>query len=376
MLKLVDQGIIDLDDNICNVIPNGYSDSACKNPSWPNTPVTWKMLVTHTSSLIEGIPTINKKEASYGPTGGYRDGTAIGNPTCPLTDVVGFYRDFMTDKETETSVGSGIKVDWFQVASDDGGAWEDVEPGTQSLYSNFATGYIAALIELASGKSFPDYCKENIFDPLGMENTAWFRKDLSNSVLETLPVGYDGENQSFSQVDHYCFIDYASGSLRTTAKDMAKFLDSMLDYGAPKLWASDVIGKIGLSCAEGNTVKNECQFGVTWVLFYKDEAEEFGLEPALNLDWSHAAGHDGAELGSQTQVALFPEAEVYAVVFTNTDGNDDMAAQMLMKEVLSKASGLLGDDEFTSHAPKSYSSFSFFLFVTIQAIVLVVASKS
>ncbi len=333
VLKLVEQGIISLDDDICNVVPDRYADSACRNPSWPNTPVTWRMLVTHSSSLRPDIPRVNGKDASYGPNGGY-GGTAAGNPTCPLTDVVGFYTDFMTDKETETSVGSGLNVDWFQVATNNGGAWRNFQPGSRTLYSNFAVGYVAALIEFATGKSFPDYFQENILNPLGMETTAWFRRDLPQNALETLPVEYLGGN-SFDHIDHYCFIDYASGSLRTTAKDMAKFLDSMLNYGAPKLWSTDT-GKKALSCAEvGNP--NGCEFGVNWILLEKGFAGDWGLEPVQNLNWSYAAGHDGAEYGSQTQVVVFPESGVYAVVFTNTDGNSDLAASKLMEVLVSKA---------------------------------------
>jgi CubicO group peptidase (beta-lactamase class C family) len=139
------------------------------------------------SSLRKNIPSVNGKETSYGPSGGYSDGAAAGNPACPLTDIVGFYSDFMIEEATETSVGSGVNVDWFHVATNAEGAWEEFEPGTQSLYSNFATGYIAALVEFASAKHFPDYCQDKIFDPLGVQKTEWFRNDLPDGVLETLP---------------------------------------------------------------------------------------------------------------------------------------------------------------------------------------------
>ena len=333
VLKLVSQGIINLDDDICDTVPDSYDDSSCTNPLWPDTPVTWRMLVTHRSSLRNNIPSVNGKDASYGPSGGY-GGSAAGNPTCPLTDVIGFYRDFMINKPTETSVGSGINVDWYSTATQAGGAWESFEPGSQSLYSNFASGYIAALVELASGKSFPDYCRDNIFAPLGMQETAWFRNGLPDNVLETLPVEYWGGNNPFEHIDHYCFIDYASGSLRTSARDMAKFLGSMLDYGSPTLW-STALGQTAVRCAEGGN-GNNCEFGVNWILMNKSSAENW-MDPVLSLDWTDAAMHDGAEFGSQTQIVLFPAAGVYAIVFTNTDGNDEMAAEKLMKEVLSKA---------------------------------------
>ncbi len=335
ILKLVSRGIINLDDDICKVLPSGYDASACRNPAYPNTPVTWRMLVTHRSSLRPNIPSVGGYEASYGPSGGYTEGTARGNPSCPLKDVVGFYRDFMIDKPTQTSVGSGLNVDWYKIASKSGGSWKKFKPGSKSLYSNFAVGYIAALIEHLSGKPFQDFCRDELFKPLGMDNTAWLREDLPNGVRETQPVEYWGGKNPFEDVGHYCFIDYASGSLRTTAKDMAIFLDSMLNYGAPTLWSKES-GKTAVRCAEEGSNTNTCEFGINWILMKKDKAEDW-LKPAMNFDWTDAVMHDGAEIGTQTQVLLFPQEGVYAIVFTNTDGNNEWAAQKMMKEVLLKA---------------------------------------
>ena len=189
VLKLVSMGTIALDDDICDVLPNNYAQSACRNPSYSSTPVTWRMLVTHRSSLRADIPSFQGKDPSYGPDGGY-GGSAQGNPSCPLTDVKGFYRDFMIQKDTETSVGSGININWYQVASSAGGAWSNFKPGSRTQYSNFAVGYIAALIEHATGMSFPQFCKKHIFDPLQMENTSWFRETLPSITQTAMPVEY------------------------------------------------------------------------------------------------------------------------------------------------------------------------------------------
>lgn len=342
VLVLVDQGKIDLDDDICHAIPEDWDQSACRNPKYPNTAVTWRMLVTHRSSLRGDIPTLRNAngdwvEASYGPSGGYAEGTAAGHETCPMDDVVGFYRDFMIDKETETSVGADLNVNWYQLGQQNGGgAWKNFEPGSRTLYSNFAVGYIAALVELLSGQSFPDFCREKLFEPLDMDHTAWFRRDLPESTLEAIPTEWI-RRKKYEDVGHYCFIDYASGSLRTTANDMAKFLHAMLDFGSPILWSNET-GRQAVTCqerdADGEAVKN-CEFGVNWILLDNSQkgSAEFWLEPFQGLDWSDGAHHDGAEAGSQTQIVVLPKAGVYVVVFTNTDLNDDWAAQELALEV-------------------------------------------
>ena len=76
VLALIDQGYIDsLDDDICNVLPAEWDSSACRNPRLPTTPVTWRMLVTHRSSLREDVPSLVRNgdyfEVGYGPIGGY-----------------------------------------------------------------------------------------------------------------------------------------------------------------------------------------------------------------------------------------------------------------------------------------------------------------
>ena len=87
VLLLIDQGYISsLDDDICDVLPEDYEISACRNPHSAEVPVTWRMLATHRTSLTPGIPNVNSEDGnevspSYGPEGGYiPDVPAAGNP--------------------------------------------------------------------------------------------------------------------------------------------------------------------------------------------------------------------------------------------------------------------------------------------------------
>lgn len=105
----------------------------------------------------------------------------------------------------------------------------------------------------------------------------------------------------------------------------------MINYGFPTLWSKQD-GETAVRCAEGSNVNN-CEFGINWILMNKNASENW-MNPISSLDWTDAVAHDGAEAGSQTQVVLLPKAGIYAVVFTNTDYNDELAAQKLMKQVL------------------------------------------
>ena len=378
--KLIELGIIEsLDDDICDVIPEEWTNefgsttsSACRNPKYPDTPVTWRMLLTHRSSLIDNIPDVYDENGDavvpeYGPTGGYTyDLPAVGNPTCPLTDVQGFYRDFLLDKETETSVGTtpepiiledGMPLNWYQVGKEYGdGAWKNYEPGSKYNYSNFAIGYVAALIELALEKkgitqSFDQYCNEHIFEPLGMDNTRWFREDLPNIDNVAVPVEYDYWRwDEYVDYGHYCYIDYASGQLYSSANDMSLFLNSMLKYGSPTIFES-TIGQSMFICQAQDETGNllnveECEHGIAWEILhnegkvYIDEYPEYGwLDAYKDYDWTNGGMHNGLEAGVQTQILVLPNAGVYVAILTNTDSNDEDTETKLASTVAKAARG-------------------------------------
>ena len=66
-----------------------------------------------------------------------------------------------------------------------------------------------------------------------------------------------------------------------------------------------------------------------------DAVDEY-LTAVDDLDWTDGVYHAGAEAGTQTQLTVLPTAGVFAVVLTNTDGNDEEASQKIMRTVLEK----------------------------------------
>eukprot|EP00563_Minutocellus_polymorphus_P001069 CAMPEP_0181040034 /NCGR_PEP_ID=MMETSP1070-20121207/10822_1 /TAXON_ID=265543 /ORGANISM="Minutocellus polymorphus, Strain NH13" /LENGTH=572 /DNA_ID=CAMNT_0023117995 /DNA_START=76 /DNA_END=1791 /DNA_ORIENTATION=+ len=349
---LVDRGIISLDDDICKVLPQGYGRPMCRNPNYPNDAITWRMMITHRSSLKANIPEArdsfgNFISPSYGPSGGYTvDAPAAGNPTCPLDEVIDFYRALLTnDPAASTDVGRGVRLrggedlDWYELAQSNGGMWKNYRPGSRKEYSNLAFGYLAGLVELASGQSFATFCRDNLFHPLGMYQTAWFRNHLPDGIREAVPVEW--YNNRFEDVGHYCFIDYASGELRTSASDLARWSESMLNYGAPTLWSKGT-GVDIMTCRErtasGGQV-NGCEFGYGWAILDNSmkglSSTEGWLKSGFSsLDWTDGFWHDGAEAGSQTNIVILPRTGVYVAVVTNTDMNSESAAQQLTRTVV------------------------------------------
>ena len=106
--------------------------------------------------------------------------------------------------------------------------WNDVHPGEQMKYANIGYGILGYLVEIVSGLTLEDYCRENIYKPLGMENTS-FR--LSNLNIDNIAVPYVVQIGEYYPLLHYGILDYAAGGLRTNVLDLSRFLIAHMNGG-------------------------------------------------------------------------------------------------------------------------------------------------
>ena len=127
------------------------------------------------------------------------------------------------------------------------------EPGTRWAYS-LAHDVLAGLVSVVSGKKFRDYVKENIFEPIGMNNSYFHTTpDIEKCMAEQytfVPVGENnvtdfveaqrsgnakkgtfknvGKGNSFILGDEY---DSGGAGIITTVDDYAKFAATLANYG-------------------------------------------------------------------------------------------------------------------------------------------------
>ena len=116
------------------------------------------------------------------------------------------------------------------------------DPGTKFNYS-FATDVVGCLIEQISGKLLPDFLRDEIFEPLGMQDTGFHvppEKVSRFSACFTAKSGAAAGNGSFTLSDlptsstflkqrkHLCS---GGGGLISTLNDYSKFLAMMLGQG-------------------------------------------------------------------------------------------------------------------------------------------------
>ena len=112
------------------------------------------------------------------------------------------------------------------------------QPGERWLYHT-GSDILGVLISRASGKSFGDFLKERIFDPLGMKDTAFF---VPAEKRDRLAVGYSpdptsgklivNDDPKATRFGNPPAFPSGGAGLMSTANDYLAFARMMLNYGA------------------------------------------------------------------------------------------------------------------------------------------------
>jgi CubicO group peptidase (beta-lactamase class C family) len=187
LMLLWQDGTFKLDDSIAP-----YLDFPIANPLFPNVPVTFRELFTHTSSISDTE---------------YDDLDFAEGNVPPL-------REFLM----EYLVPGG---EWYEAKK----CYSQAKPGTAWSYSNVAVALLAYLGERLSGTSLEAFTRDHIFRPLGMRDTSWRYEGVSN---DRLAQPYDFVHGHFKRLTHNRYPDWPSGLLCTSAEDFAKFLGSYI----------------------------------------------------------------------------------------------------------------------------------------------------
>lgn len=279
LMKIYDEGRIDLDDDI-----NGYLPFEIRNPNYPSEPITFRMLLAHTSSFQDDTPLL-----------------------------VSFYT-FEDGGDSPISLESFIK-DYFLPNGqfyDSEKNFLNVKPGTEKEYSNVGYALIGYLIQQITGKDFSNYMYEEIFHPLGMNSSYWLFKDIPHNNI-SMPhefIANEDPDSRFKVLKHYGFPDYPDGQLRTNVSDYAKIIELMVNKGK--------VG--GHRFLKVETMKEflDVQFpeankwqAVAWNYNEFDNWLYYLLMPRL-------PSHTGVDPGVATVTSFDPKTGNGAIVFANT----------------------------------------------------------
>jgi CubicO group peptidase (beta-lactamase class C family) len=107
-------------------------------------------------------------------------------------------------------------------------------PGQERRHSHSAFGLLAAIIEIVSGQSYPEFTREHLFKPAGLMDTGFFGERYAE---ERMAVGYgpgkDGEVNAPPYWGKTSWLVMGSGGQVSTALDMWRWLQAV--YGGKLL---------------------------------------------------------------------------------------------------------------------------------------------
>jgi CubicO group peptidase (beta-lactamase class C family) len=281
---LMAQAILDekvrLDDDIRNYLDGDYS-----NLEFESQPITFRHLLTHTSSLPKYLPLemngVFKKLTETVPQDYYEFEAHFNKD------------DFLSDLKK-------VKLAYT--------------PGTEYEYSNAGAEIVGYILETIYEKNIDAILKEAFLDERGMINTSM---KLKEEQKEHLVQGYWMKNDQLSPRQLNSFWGTGAG-IKSTVPDLLKYMEMQLD--GTNLAAVKSHEEL---FTKGKTAK----VGYFWNLW----TDKYG--PSFN--------HHGGTSGTQNWMFLFPRHQLGIIVLTNhsgpkTPGKLRKVVNRILKDILPK----------------------------------------
>lgn len=286
IMQLWEEGLFDLDDDINNYLP-----FSVRNPVFPNDSITFRMLLTHTSSIQDNWNVLD-----------------------PLVTWGMDFPDSLSSFLNNYLIPGGNHYT--------SNNWYGVVPGTQYNYSNVGVTIIGLLVEILANTSFENYCQDSIFVPLGMNETSWFLANLNQNNIAT-PYTYSGGIYTPNQ--HWGEPIFPAIQLRTSATQLSKFLSMFIQMGQfqnTRILDSSTVALM-------TTVQNPLINPYTGLIWFIREATGGKL----------GCGHHGLRnFGASSFIGYVLTGENAGIVVLANSGNDagimDIAAELMSYGIL------------------------------------------
>lgn len=256
IMQLWEKELFDLDDDVSDYLP-----FELRNPKYPEKKITFRMLLSHHSSI------------AYGDW-----------KSQPLTYILFSLFGNAKDRYEELLIPSGT---FYNPR-----IWIDSEPGEELLYSNIGYFLLEYLVELLSDQSFDAYVKENIFDPLEMNDTSY---QLSNYNKDQLSRPYLWAFNTYIPIPHYEFGNHGVAGVRSSVNDLSNYLIAHMNGGVYKenrILNNKTIDLIRtIQFPDENNDNLWYQYGLGWRIIKRNESYVFwhpgngaGVATYINYD--------------------------------------------------------------------------------------------
>lgn len=187
LLKAEELGFLKLSHPI-----NDYLPFEVLNPHHPDIEITLQHLATHTSSLDYNEEVV---ESLY-----------------------------VEEAEKQVSLAPFME-EYFVKGSYGEITFTEDEPGSNYNYSNIGAGLAAYIIEHTSGITFSAFSRQYLFEPLGMEQTSWFKEE---KTLREYASYYEPADSRVVRVDGKGVKLYPARDLLTNAEDLTAYAQAVL----------------------------------------------------------------------------------------------------------------------------------------------------
>ena len=192
-------------------------------------------------------------------------------------------------------------------------------PGTKFQYANLSYRILGGVIERASRKSYMEFLKQRVLDPLGMTQTM----PTDGTFAQPMAVPYDESGKPLGGYKQTS-TNFASGMLASNAVDLAKYAHALLDQkllssaGYQTLWKS----RQGLSDVEKGRPS-------PWA---------FGWGAGTSGGHSHV-GMNGGLPGIASSIFVVPDDQLIIIGLANVQGSPHKITPLVAREVLGVSFG-------------------------------------
>ncbi|MFK7811968.1 MAG: serine hydrolase domain-containing protein [Maribacter sp.] len=276
------------------------------HPKHPEKQITVQHLATHTSGIFDTDDSYDKSYVLVNPE-------KI-NPTIYDKNTAKYMKTLLANRPME--LGAFLK-DYF---TSDGSMYKKKNflktfPGERYNYSNMGAALAGYCVEVASGKSFPEFTKEHIFDKIDIEDMGWSYGSINEDNHAQL---YSDNGKVFPK---YSINSYPDGGLRTSVLGLTKYAQEMIScyYGKGDILKQDLSKEM----MKGQLSKEQ----------YNTKEE---LKSNYGYFWEHnrnnIIGHNGGDPGIVTLMYYYEDIGLGGIFFTNSNGIDNPVAAKLIQE--------------------------------------------
>ncbi|MBR4039869.1 MAG: beta-lactamase family protein [Clostridia bacterium] len=269
LMKMMDEGILDPDEDISTYL--GYT---VRNKRFMKTPITLRMLMSHTAGLVENA--------------------SFGRKSSILSDMI----------DVEKKAGANFK--------------KEVAPGSEYAYSNFGAGITGSIVESVTGMDVSSYMRQSLFEPLGID-AAYSATQLAEP--EYIAATYNKDGSLYAAPSYMLRQEYVQEALPDTHYRMT--IGSLLIRPRDLARLGIVIcgdGTVdGVRVLEEETVASMRQeHGLQTDGITEDSPYTFfTIRQDTLFDGLRVYGHQGTDEGIVCNLYVEPENELVIAVMTN-----------------------------------------------------------